>query len=72
MPATAMYVTGLDYDTGKPITVARNAGERYRQRQALAPNQRTGSAGAGQRKPAWPKKPLAVMATDDEEDAPNW
>ncbi|HEU5071105.1 MAG TPA: YgiQ family radical SAM protein [Verrucomicrobiae bacterium] len=72
MPATAMYVTGLDYDTGKPITVARNAGERYRQRQALAPNQRTGSACAGQRKPAWPKKPLAVMATDDEEDAPNW
>lgn len=37
MPSTAMYVTGLDYDTGKPIKVARGAGERQRQKDALRP-----------------------------------
>ena len=73
MPATAMYVTGLDYDTGQPITVARNAGDRYRQRQALAPNQRQPESRSPGKKPRWQsQKPLAVMASDDEEDAPNW
>jgi len=36
-PAAAMYVTGLDYDSGEPIAVARGAGERQRQRAALGP-----------------------------------
>jgi uncharacterized radical SAM protein YgiQ len=36
--ATAMYVTGLDFTTGKPIPVARNAGERERQKRMLRPN----------------------------------
>jgi radical SAM superfamily enzyme YgiQ (UPF0313 family) len=36
-PAAAMYVTGLDYETGEPIPVARHAGERLRQRAALGP-----------------------------------
>ena len=73
MPATAMYVTGLDYDTGTPITVARGAGDRYRQRQALAPNQRMPDSRGPARRPNWQKqKPLAVMETEDEENAPNW
>lgn len=72
MPATAMYVTGLDYDTGQPITVARNAGDRYRQRQALAPNQRPGETCGPGRKPKWqPQKPMTAVLTDDEA-APNW
>jgi uncharacterized radical SAM protein YgiQ len=33
--AAAMYVTGLDYQTGTPIPVARGAGERKRQRDSL-------------------------------------
>ncbi len=33
--ATAMYFTGLDRDTGRPIPVARGAGERRRQRLEL-------------------------------------
>ena len=73
MPATAMYVTGLDYDTGTPITVARGAGDRYRQRQALAPNQRMPDSRGPARRQNWQKqKPLAVMETEDEENAPNW
>ena len=36
-PAAAMYVAGVDYETGAPIPVARNAGERLRQRAALGP-----------------------------------
>jgi uncharacterized radical SAM protein YgiQ len=73
MPATAMYVTGLDYDTGQPITVARNAGDRYRQRQALAPNARQGGGFGPGKKPKWQQqKPMAVMAVEDEEAAPNW
>ena len=73
MPATAMYVTGLDYDTGTPITVARGAGDRYRQRQALAPNQRMPDARGMAKRPHWQKqKPLAVMESDDDENAPNW
>jgi radical SAM superfamily enzyme YgiQ (UPF0313 family) len=36
-PAAAMYVTGLDYETGTAIPVARGAGERERQRAALGP-----------------------------------
>ncbi|MDD3180357.1 MAG: YgiQ family radical SAM protein [Opitutaceae bacterium] len=37
-PATAMYVTGLDFNTGTPIPVVRNAGDRERQKRALRPN----------------------------------
>lgn len=37
-PSAAMYVTGLDFDTGKPIPIVRNAGERRRQMQAFRPN----------------------------------
>jgi hypothetical protein len=33
--STAMYVTGLDRDTMKPLHVARGAGERRAQRKAL-------------------------------------
>ncbi len=36
-PAAAMYVTGLDYETGAAIPVARGAGERQQQRAALGP-----------------------------------
>lgn len=36
--AAAMYVTGLDLHTGKPISVARNAGEREKQKRMLRPN----------------------------------
>jgi len=36
-PAAAMYVTGLDYETGEAIPVARGAGERQRQRASLGP-----------------------------------
>jgi uncharacterized radical SAM protein YgiQ len=45
-PAAAMYATGLDYDTGEAIPVARGAGERQRQRATLgpAPRQRRPSA----------------------------
>jgi len=38
--AAAMYVTGLDLDSGQPIPVVRHAGERERQKRALRPNQR--------------------------------
>ena len=43
--AAAMYVTGLDFDSGKPIPVARHAGERDRQKRALRPTlaDRTGN-----------------------------
>ena len=36
--AAAMYVTGLDFDSGEPIPVVRHAGERERQKRALRPN----------------------------------
>jgi uncharacterized radical SAM protein YgiQ len=73
MPATAMYVTGLDYDTGKPITVARNAGDRYRQRQALAPNNRQADFRGPGKRPKWQQQqPMGVMASEDEQAAPNW
>ncbi|MCZ7635980.1 MAG: hypothetical protein M5U12_08050 [Verrucomicrobia bacterium] len=35
--AAAMYVTGLDINTEQPIPVARNAGERERQKRMLHP-----------------------------------
>ena len=73
MPATAMYVTGLDYDTGKPITVARGAGDRYRQRQALLnPGQRKAAWGAGRKFAKPEQNPMATVATAEEEAAPNW
>jgi hypothetical protein len=36
-PAAAMYVTGLDYQTGAPIRVARGAAARQVQKDALRP-----------------------------------
>jgi uncharacterized radical SAM protein YgiQ len=39
--AAAMYVAGVDYETGEPIPVTRGAGERQRQRAALSPAPRT-------------------------------
>jgi len=73
MPATAMYVTGLDYDTGKPITVARGAGDRYRQRQALLnPGQRKATWGASRKFAKPEKNPMATVATAEEGAAPDW
>jgi radical SAM superfamily enzyme YgiQ (UPF0313 family) len=37
-PAAAMYATGLDYQTGAPIPVARGTGARKAQQDALHPN----------------------------------
>lgn len=39
--ATAMYVTGLDINNGKPIPVARNASDREIQKRMLRPNSRS-------------------------------
>lgn len=36
--SAAMYVTGLDINSEKPIPIVRNAGERLRQRRMLRPN----------------------------------
>ncbi|MFA4944765.1 MAG: YgiQ family radical SAM protein [Lentisphaeria bacterium] len=36
-PAAAMYVTGLDYESGQPIPVARGTAERQRQLASLRP-----------------------------------
>jgi hypothetical protein len=36
--SAAMYVTGLDINTGKPIPVVRGAGDRERQKRMLRPN----------------------------------
>jgi uncharacterized radical SAM protein YgiQ len=73
MPATAMYVTGLDYDTGKPIAVARGAGDRYRQRQALLnPQLRKASRGSDRAFAKSSPNPMNVVASAEEEDAPNW
>ena len=36
--SAAMYVTGLDLNSEQPIPVARNAGDRERQKRALRPN----------------------------------
>jgi uncharacterized radical SAM protein YgiQ len=41
-PAAAMYASGRDYETGEPIAVARGAGERGRQRDALRPSRPRG------------------------------
>ncbi|MBL9173888.1 MAG: YgiQ family radical SAM protein [Verrucomicrobiales bacterium] len=54
--SAAMYVTGLDINTGKPIPVVRNAGDRERQKRMLRPNQphetrQTGSRVGGSGKP---------------------
>lgn len=37
--SAAMYVTGLDINSGQPIPVARNAGDREKQKRMLRPNQ---------------------------------
>ncbi len=36
--SAAMYVTGIDINTGKPIPVARNAGDREKQKRMFRPN----------------------------------
>jgi radical SAM superfamily enzyme YgiQ (UPF0313 family) len=36
--SAAMYVTGLDINTGKPIPVVKGAGDRERQKRMLRPN----------------------------------
>ena len=41
--STAMYVTGLDFTSGKPIPVVRNAGDREKQKIMLRPNQPAGA-----------------------------
>lgn len=55
--SAAMYVTGLDINTGKPIPVVRNAGDRERQKRMLRPNslnetRACGSRGGGRSMPA--------------------
>ncbi|MFO1459559.1 MAG: YgiQ family radical SAM protein [Verrucomicrobiota bacterium] len=61
--SAAMYVTGLDINTGKPIPVVRNAGDRERQKRMLRPNQphetrQTGSrSGRGGRSAPVPSEP---------------
>ncbi|HTB85446.1 MAG TPA: YgiQ family radical SAM protein [Candidatus Sulfotelmatobacter sp.] len=73
MPATAMYVSGLDYDTLQPITVARGAGDRYRQRQALLnPHLRKATQGARRNFPKREENPMNTVETAEEEAAPNW
>ncbi|MBI5385350.1 MAG: YgiQ family radical SAM protein [Verrucomicrobia bacterium] len=68
MPATAMYVTGLDYDTGKPIKVARGAGERLRQLRALRPlengQQRPGRPPSARPAGAEPSPPASAADWD--------
>ncbi len=41
--STAMYVTGLDFTSGMPIPVVRNAGDREKQKVMLRPNQAGGA-----------------------------
>lgn len=45
--SAAMYVTGLDINTGKPIPVVRNAGDREKQKRMFRPNQPTARKPAG-------------------------
>jgi len=57
--SAAMYVTGLDINTGKPIPVVRNAGDRERQKRMLRPNpageaRQCGSRGGGRSRPEEP------------------
>jgi uncharacterized radical SAM protein YgiQ len=73
MPATAMYVSGLDYDTMQPITVARGAGDRYRQRQALLnPSHNKFSNGWRPQFKKPDKNPMNTVESAEEEAAPNW
>jgi radical SAM superfamily enzyme YgiQ (UPF0313 family) len=51
--AAAMYVTGLDINTEQPIPVARNAGDRERQKRMLRPN----PAGSPHRRRTDPRRP---------------
>jgi uncharacterized radical SAM protein YgiQ len=43
--SAAMYVTGLDINSEKPIPITRNAGERLRQRKMLQPNSKNARPG---------------------------
>jgi uncharacterized radical SAM protein YgiQ len=73
MPATAMYVSGLDYDTLQPITVARGAGDRYRQRQALLnPHLQKATNGWRQKFVKPGTNPMNTVESAEEEAAPDW
>jgi len=66
--SAAMYVTGLDINTGKPIPVVKNAGDRERQKRMLRPNalhevRPTGSRRGG--KPMVAADPGAQLDTVD-------
>lgn len=56
-PSAAMYVTGKDFDTGKPIPIVRKAGERRRQLEALRPNRRPAPSGERKGKGARSARP---------------
>jgi len=58
--STAMYVTGLDSETRQPIPVARNTGERSRQRQVLEHHH---TAAPGRARPAGLKRVGRVKRT---------
>lgn len=58
--ATAMYVTGLDSETRQTIPVARNSGERSRQRQVL---EHRHPAAPGKVQPPGPKKVIRAKRT---------
>lgn len=65
-PSAAMYVTGLDYDTSQPIHVARGAGERQLQRQALHPDRKFGGKGSWNRqRPNHAPEPETTAADGD-------
>ena len=65
-PSAAMYVTGLDYDTSQPIHVARGAGERHLQRQALHPDRKFGGKGSWDRqRPNREPEPETAAADGD-------
>ncbi|MBI5381344.1 MAG: YgiQ family radical SAM protein [Opitutae bacterium] len=65
-PSAAMYVTGLDYDTGEPIPVVRGAGERQRQKDALHPNAGRPARGGPSGAKAPGRKPLRGSGTPPE------
>ncbi|MHB8836487.1 MAG: radical SAM protein, partial [Candidatus Methylomirabilia bacterium] len=68
-PAAAMYVTGVDYETGAAIPVARGAGERQRQRSALGPSPRPRNPAPARQ--AARKGPGAKSASPESESSGN-
>jgi radical SAM superfamily enzyme YgiQ (UPF0313 family) len=55
-PAAAMYVTGLDYETGTPIPVARGLAERRQQMRYLSPGSGGRTRGQGPHPPRRKRK----------------